>query len=102
MICGQCREKTCFTHQIRWHDGFTCRQHDCHEDADHIDLTGEDPVDTSQVREDRKLAESPQREQEAELQRERNAQDQRRWQQEWQAWHEKEENKKKAQVEADR
>lgn len=28
MVCNNCHEKTCFTHQSRWHDGQTCREFD--------------------------------------------------------------------------
>ncbi|EHA50348.1 IBR domain-containing protein [Pyricularia oryzae 70-15] len=28
MICQQCNAKSCFNHESRWHEGFTCRQWD--------------------------------------------------------------------------
>jgi len=28
VICSQCKHKSCFVHQVPWHDGYTCSEYD--------------------------------------------------------------------------
>ena len=59
MVCSKCRAKTCFTHQIRWHKGLTCWEHD-HPNAPSRGRTvgGVTRKETAQEQGDRLLAES--------------------------------------------
>ena len=80
MICAQCRAKTCFTHQIPWHDGLTCVQYDRQSRGEPIDdpamIDSSGQKETRQERRDRELAQRLAREDEEAAEAERRQQQQ--------------------------